>query len=135
MHRETAIGVAIEVIGNGTGIGLQMTGVTSPMLGWIIIVVSNAVGFFLIGHSLGKPETVDRQSTVSTVTLRPKKRLDASHNVALWEVEQHMEDIHGHSDHDGLEADVLDGVLVSDLMKRNCTRCGKRRNQMGDFVL
>ena len=54
MHRETIIGVAIEVIGNGVGVGLQMTGIMYPIVGWIIIGVSTITGIILICYGIRK---------------------------------------------------------------------------------
>ena len=51
MHRDTYIGIAIEIIGNGTGVGLQMTGTINLVIGWIIIGLSTIIGLIFI--SLG----------------------------------------------------------------------------------
>lgn len=47
-------GIAIEVIGNGLGIGLQMIGYINPLLGWTIIGVSTIGGLVLIILGLRK---------------------------------------------------------------------------------
>jgi len=75
------------------------------------------------------------KTLMPTVLTKPKKYLRANHSLALSGVTERMESIHGHSDPDGLRAEAKDGVLISDLLSRNCTRCGKPRNQKGDFVL
>ena len=129
-----SIGIAVEIIGNGTGLGLQMTGITSVTIGWIIIVVSNAVGIGLISYALGRRVEIIT-STPHQVILRERKRLNSSHNITLLEIEQLMGSIHGHSDFEGLKAEMLEGVPINDLMKHDCTRCGKPRNQKGDLVL
>ena len=135
MHRATTIGIAVEVLGNGTGVGLQMTGIMNPLVGWIIIAISNAVGIFLIGYGVGKREPVINQPPVTPIISRKRKRLYSNHSITLMEIEEQMEFVHGHSDHSGLRAEMLDGVPINDLMKHNCTRCGKPRNERGDFVL
>jgi len=61
--------------------------------------------------------------------------LYSDHSIAIWEVSETMYRVHGHSDDDGLRADVKDGVLVSDLLSRNCTRCSKPRNENGSHLL
>lgn len=137
MRKEITIGIAIEVIGNGTGIGLQMTGIVSPTIGWVVIVVSNAIGFFLIGYSLVKPETVSSQpAQPMTMLAPPKKRLDRHDKAALAEVVEYMLRVHGHADEDTMEASLLRGVVPDDLLKKGiCGKCGKPRNQEGGFLL
>jgi membrane-bound ClpP family serine protease len=54
MHKATIVGIAIEVIGNGVGVGLQMTGITYPIVGWIIIGVSIIAGIILIYYGISK---------------------------------------------------------------------------------
>ena len=48
MRKVLYIGIAIEVIGNGLGGGLQMTGYINLLLGWIIIGISTIGGLALI---------------------------------------------------------------------------------------
>jgi len=52
MGREIYVGIGIEVLGNGTGVGLQMTGVINPIVGWMIIGVSTIIGLLFIGHGI-----------------------------------------------------------------------------------
>ena len=54
MHKEIIFGIAIEIIGNGSGIGLQMLGYVNPALGWAIIGISNIAGITLIVHGIRK---------------------------------------------------------------------------------
>ena len=133
MRREFSIGIAIELIGNGIGVGLPMIGWASPTLGWIIIGVSNTVGLLLIGYGLGKGSRGSSPSGTQLV-LPKRKHLSFSHRMALGDIVEQMESVHGHSDPNGLEAEMLEGVPISDLMGHNCTRCFKPRNQRGDYV-
>ena len=105
---------------------------------WVLLSVGLLVAISLAYHEVRMQSVrFDESSKGTLLTLtKPKGRyLSSSHRITLWEIEQQMELVHRHSDHDGLEADIRDGVLVGDLMKRNCTRCGKPRNQEGDCVL
>jgi len=103
------------------------------ILGWIIAIILTYHELRVQNISLGMK--IKSAPIVTPVLAKPKKYLRADHSMALREVADSMETIHGHSDFDGLKADAKDGVLVSDLLSRNCTRCGKPRNQEGDFVL
>ena len=135
MHKEIAIGIAIETIGSGIGAGLQMIGLTSQTIGWLIIVLSNAVGFCLIGYSLGKPRTMNGQSVKSTTILaHPKRGLDNYDRAAIIEIIEYLERVHGHTDKYTMESDMLRGVLASNLLNGICSHCGKARNQKGDIV-
>ena len=135
MHKELKIALAIEVIGNGTGIGLGMAGIVSPTIGWLIILVSNIVGFYLIGSSRAKPDAITNQLPSGiTILAKPKKRLDYRDRTALDSIDRHMRSIHGHSDKDTMESDMLNGVLASDLLKGLCSKCGKQRNVRGDDI-
>jgi hypothetical protein len=61
-----------------------------------------------------------------------KTNLSFAEKRTLRSIEYRMEAVHGHSDPHGLEAERLEGILIGTLLERNCTRCGKPRNQMGD---
>ena len=147
MRREVTIGVAIEVIGNGTGIGLQMTGIVSPTVGWVVIVVSNAIGFFLVGRSLGKPETSDvdkaelhnsllselrREGKSVETVARLKGSLDdvpAQDKLLIQAMAIDMTIAHGHLDLDGLLADRASGIPLNELKQRPCSVCGIPRDR------
>jgi len=103
----------------------------------IPIALAVAVAGFIIIHQANKREADIANlpdSKQMQYPLVPKRRLNIRHKMAIRDVAQQMHDIHGHSDIRGLEADALDGVLTSDLLSRNCTICGKPRNQQGDDV-
>ena len=111
----------------------QWSALSLFVLGWIIAIILTYHELRM--QNVGLERDIKGKATISTVLAKPKKYLRADHSMALSEVAERMERIHGHSDIDGLRADVKDGVLVSDLLSRNCTRCGKPRNQEGDSVL
>jgi hypothetical protein len=110
----------------------------SRTIGVTILVVCLLIACFLAYHEL-RIQFVQEKETWKRNSMALSKPIDghirSSHSIALLEVEERMETIHGHSDHEGLESDFRRGVLASDLMKRDCTRCGKPRNQRGDIVL
>jgi hypothetical protein len=114
-----------------------MTPSTSRTIGLIILGGCLFVACYLAYHDLylDKERALSQNENTGILTKPIDGHLRASHSIALMEIETRMETIHGHSDHDGLESDFRRGVLASDLLKRNCTRCGKPRNQRGDFVL
>lgn len=86
-------------------------------------------------HDLRKSNIELKEKSEKATKLYPKKRLSLSHRMTLIDIERQMEIIHGHSDHNGLETDMLDGILAGDLMKHNCHRCDKPRNQKGDDLV
>lgn len=58
MRKEIYFGIAIEIIGNGSGVGLEMLGYINPMLGWAIIGISNIAGIALIVSGIKKKDEV-----------------------------------------------------------------------------
>jgi hypothetical protein len=145
MQKDVVIGIAVELIGNGTGVGLQMTGIVSPTIGWVVIVASNAVGFFLIGRSLSKSETVDREGlrdsilselrregkSVKTIT-RLKGSLDdvpSQDKLLIQAMAMDMAIVHGHLDLDGLLADRASGIPLNELKRQPCSVCGVPRDR------
>ena len=131
MRREISIGIAIEVIGNGTGLGLQMTGVTNVLIGWIIIAVSNAVGIGVIGYGLGKG-TKESIPIIAPKRPSPRKRLMAGDWIELETLGERMIYLHGHRDDDGVKADRLDGYTWSEIYSLPCHVCNKPRDKRGD---
>ena len=67
MRKEILFGIAIEIIGNGTGIGLQMLGYINPVLGLAIIGISNMAGLSLIVYGIRKKDvpTIEREKYIS----------------------------------------------------------------------
>ena len=127
------------VVGGGTFV-LNLLGIDptmSKVIGIAILGVCLLFACFLVYHDMrmdlmrSVPAPTEKPLTLTL----PKKYLLSDHNIAIWDVSEAMRKKHGHSDDDGLRADVKDGVLVTDLLSRNCTRCGIPRNQRGDFVL
>lgn len=64
----------------------------------------------------------------------PSRQLSSNQKIALMDMEVHMWRVHGHSDRAAMESDLKDGVPVNDLLSRNCSLCGKPRNQRGDSL-
>jgi len=53
MHnKETIIGIALFLLGDGIGGGLQMLGVVNPFVGWVIIALSSSVGIGLFVYGI-----------------------------------------------------------------------------------
>ena len=79
---------------------------------------------------LQKPAASSPTVLRRTIFRRPDYRQrDTINNIV-----EAMKRLHGHSDDAQIERDYLDGVLASDLLSRNCTECGKPRNQQGDYL-
>ena len=110
----------------------DMTYTAPPYLVWILVSVGLAIASFLTYRELYVEST---KANTSTVTLGRRGRLSFAHKMSLTDIGMQMEQIHGHSDPSGLEADMLDGILGGDLIKKTCHRCGKPRNQLGDDVI
>jgi hypothetical protein len=94
--------------------------------------ISNAVGFGLIGYSIGKPEVTNKPITETMVLGKPKKRLSFYDRQAIHEVEIQMYKSHGHADTRTMESDMLNGVLASELLNRRCSICGRLRSESGE---
>jgi len=144
MRRETYIGIAIEILGSGTGTGLQMTEITSATVGWVIIIISSVVGLIMIGYGIRKkddkgklietqqlsvepptePVVQLQEGSIDTVTLQDRRFIRLELSVPMqWR--------HGHMDTEGLLADRASGVPLNELLARNCSRCGVPRNKKG----
>ena len=139
MRRETIVGIAIEILGNGIGAGLQITGFVEPILGWIIIGISSASGLLLIGYGIGRGNNGREQLEVnqSLSRLDIKKQDGSIESVTegdlafLSGLMITMKWDHGHPDIEGLLADRASGVPLNELKTRNCSRCGVPRNKKG----
>ncbi len=127
------------IVGGGQAVS-SLVGIT-PQIPWFVgvsvFLVCLLIASFLAYCDLFVALQLQKEggNRKSIVLTRPKKRLGADHNIALWEITQRMETIHGHSDIEGMRADLKDGVLLSDIMNGNCSRCFKPRNEQGDIVL
>jgi hypothetical protein len=97
--------------------------------GLIIFVFCFVIASYLAYRDLFIQAEKAKNTILRAPILNPKTRLSFSHRNAIWDVACLMDKEHGHDDREGLEADVRDGVLVTDLMSRNCTICGKPRNK------
>ena len=62
MGKEIYIGIGIEIFGNGMGIGLQMTGVIIPIVGWTIIGLSTIFGLIFIGRGIRSSRSIPIQT-------------------------------------------------------------------------
>ena len=58
MHKESYIGLAIEVLAIGGGVWQSMTGTIPPVIGWSVIGICVIVGFTLIIIGLRKKEEI-----------------------------------------------------------------------------
>jgi len=107
-----------------------------PVVSWILVGIGFAIAILLTYHEQRIEKEKELSKETSLILAKPIVGfLKYTHILTLREIEQQMETVHGHSDTEGLESDFRRGVLASDLMQRNCTRCGKPRNQQGDFVI
>lgn len=143
MRRETVMGIAIEILGNGIGAGLQITGFVEPIIGWIIIGISSAVGLLLIGYGIGKgqddsQQPKEKQSPTTLAIEQQDGSIDSiTQRDMLFIISQlsiPMKWRHGHSDTEGLIADRASSVPLNELMARNCSQCSLPRNQKGEDI-
>lgn len=140
MRGESIIGLAIGILGSGVGVGLQLTGIVSPTLGSVIILISAISGVFLIGYGLGKEKgegagstapqsATDSVSAVQDGSIESVTAGDVSFIVSRLGIPMSWD--HGHGDIEGLIADRASGIPLNELMQRACSRCGVPRNQGG----
>ena len=140
MRGEGVIGIAIGILGSGIGVGLQLTGIISPTLGWVIILISAISGVFLIGYGLGKEKggnggsTPSQSATDSAIALQDGSIESVTIGDMGFVVSQlgiPMSWNHGHRDIEGMIADRASGIPLNELTGRPCSHCGVARNQRG----
>lgn len=102
-------------------------------IGWPIVglLAIYSVRLFIKGHKVIIEENKPTLS-VTTSRIPDKARLGVKRRIELNRVKRRMYDLHGHSDDSAIETDYRDGILLGDLLSRNCTICGKPRNQRSE---
>ena len=102
----------------------NVTYVAPPYLVWILVGLGLFIASFLTYRELyvSNKKIVERETATSLP--RREGALGVAHMYALLDIQHQMKAVHGHSDDNGLEADLRDGISLSDLMKRDCTKCG-----------
>lgn len=119
--------------------------VALPFTDWLVPVVARVTtGFGILLLVLAMVITIKNEKKIQhsmeeghnipIIRLPDNRHLSLSHRITLGELSYQMEHIHGHSDRFGLEVDLRGGILGTDLLERNCTRCGKPRNKKGDSL-
>jgi len=102
-----------------------------------IVFFALIVGFALLfwdDNNLEKriSSKVDEKITEIIKTMKPKDGTLESITPQDWEIirKWSLEMIlnHGHDDNKGLLADRASGVLLNELMLKNCSKCGEPRN-------
>jgi len=132
------LGYVAMIIGALTGIGfnirdayeLSQIGFPTPI--WTAIgLFLFFVGTFAVVHY----KSVENKQALSTSTpgivLRPKNKLRENDFPVLMNLNDQMLAIHGDDDLWGIQLDYLNGIDTNEILKRNCTVCGKPRNQRG----
>jgi hypothetical protein len=112
----------------------------TPSIPWVtgvaVLLFFLLLAAFLAYHDLyiHHIELIRQTPTSPTYIYLPKPRHITNKDVAvIMNLEQQMKHLHGHSDYDGIEAAIRYGVMWNDVMKQDCTKCGKPRNQKGDY--
>jgi hypothetical protein len=111
-----------------------------PSISWVvgvfIMVVCLLIAAYLAYRDLYMELQIKITKLPSTQTaqLQRRTKLSLSDTMAMADVITRMEKIHGHSDEAGIQSDLEAGYSASDLLSRNCSRCGKQRNEEGDYV-
>lgn len=113
---------------------LQMMYPQIPLyIGWPIvgILAIFSVILFVKGHGVAITEnkSVNTVSAITTSRIPEKTKLGKKRRVELYRIKNRMRELHGHSDDFAIEIDYRDGIPLGDLLTRNCTVCGKPRNQ------
>lgn len=124
------IGFNIKDIYDTTRVGLPTPAWTAIAFGLFILGTIVVVHYRDIEFQ-HKFEQAKLGSTPS-ITLRPKAKLSLDDQMIILDLGNQMERRHGHSDSHGIQAEYLKGIDTNDILKRNCTTCGKPRNQAGE---
>ncbi len=130
------LGYVIMVVGGLISIGfnvyaafeLAQVGFPTPI--WTAIgLFLFFVGVFAVLHYQSNEKEQVTSSNISGITLRPKSRLGGNGLAVTINLKSQMHRIHGHDDIWGIQSDYLNGIDTNEILKRNCTVCGKPRNQ------
>ena len=93
---------------------------------WVLVSIGILIAVTLTYHDLRKDNLKLQTEPKTVIQPQPRKKFD----IAVWQkLRKQMENKHGHIDDWGLENDIKDGVDLNIIMNRNCTKCGKPRNQ------
>ena len=101
----------------------------------VIVFLGFILGFALLfwdDNNLEKRISTKVEDKVREITMKPKEGTLESITPQDWEIirKWSMEMIlnHGHDDNKGMLADRASGILLNELMLRNCLKCGEPRN-------
>jgi len=103
------------------------------IIGVVILLFGLLIAAFLAYRDLYIHLEVMKQPHASMQPYQ-KRNIKAKEMGVIFDLQEQMERIHGHSDYDGIEAAAHDGVPWDEIMKQDCTHCGKPRNKKGDYV-
>ena len=132
------LGYVVMTLGAIIGIGFNINDAVKLTQSGLPTGIWTAIGLavFFIGVLLllHYKETLKvNQTTNSTLLTMPLKPRSRPNSMVQAQLNNQMRDIHGHDDPFGITADAEDGIDWNEIMKRNCTACGKPRNQRGGY--
>jgi len=108
-----------------------------PIISWLLVGVGFVMAILLTYHEERMRAislVVERDNLKKTVIRPPRDKLDFSDREVIWNLNSQMEYLHGHDDRNGIEKDYQNNIDTDIILERKCTRCGKPRNKIGDYV-
>ena len=105
-----------------------MTYETPQWLVWVLIALGFIIAATLEYHNLRKNNILLEQEPKTAIRLQPRK---PDYGI-VSSLSNQMTNKHGHTDSAGIESDYRSGIDTNDILKRDCTKCGKPRNQRGE---
>jgi hypothetical protein len=113
----------------------SLTGET-PHISWVvglsILLVCLFIAVFFAYYDLYVSIELTRRTNIPSHLNR--RRITNKEVIVIEDLRKQMENVHGHSDYWGIEQVMRDGVPIDEIMKQSCTKCGKPRNQKGDYL-
>ena len=101
----------------------------------LLLGIAVFIAGFLTYHDLRKEVQVaiDKPITVVKNVLQSKRKMRHDDWIVKMDLCSQMYEKHGHSDDSGIVKDILDGIDTNEILQRNCTKCGKPRNQESGY--
>jgi len=112
---------------------INLAGITPSFpwyVGFIIFTLCLLIAGYLAYHDLFIEKRAEYQHNQKWL-INPNQRYDVS---TALQLNEQMNDVHGHDDFFGIQNDFKSKIDVNEILNRNCTRCGKPRNQKGGYV-
>jgi len=103
---------------------------------WLLLSFGLLIAIALTYHELRMQtaKLAQERKVKSSITSQLEKRLTGDDQIALMNLNRQMNALHGHDDYFAIRADYKSGIDMNDILKRDCTRCGRPRNKRGKHL-